>query len=186
MLLPRIAQAVSISSLTLARLTQATTHNARSVAGHPVSKALFSTTAAFTMSQPEPGSKNKPDSEWQMQLNKEQFRILRNKGTEMPGSGEYDKFYPSDGVFACAGCGTPLYKADHKFKSGCGWPSFYDAFPGAITRTEDRSMFSTRTEITCTACGGHIGHVFKGEGFDTPTDERHCANSVSLKFHNEK
>ena len=108
------------------------------------------------------------------------------------------------GVYSCAGCGTPLYKSGHKFDSGCGWPAFYggrscfvhgnpstvlidvhpDAIPGAITRHEDTTHGMERIEIVCTACGGHLGHVFKGEGFPTPTDERHCVNSVSLTFKN--
>lgn len=112
----------------------------------------------------------------------EQFRILRQKGTEAPGSGDFDKHYPEEGVYACAGCAAPLYKANHKFKSGCGWPSYFDSLPGAVTRHEDRTMGMTRTEIVCSNCGGHLGHVFKGEGYNTPTDERHCVNSVSLKF----
>jgi len=115
-------------------------------------------------------------------LNKEQFRILREKGTEAPGTGKYDKHYPKEGVYACAGCGTPLYKADHKFNSGCGWPAFFTSFPGAVERHTDVSYGMERTEITCKACGGHLGHVFKGEGFNTPIDERHCVNSISLKF----
>ncbi|KAH9935915.1 SelR domain-containing protein [Epithele typhae] len=113
---------------------------------------------------------------------REQFRILREKGTEPAGTGEYDKHY-EEGVYACAGCNAPLYKSATKFKSGCGWPAFFDAIPGAVNRHEDQSLFVTRTEITCAACGGHLGHVFKGEGFKTPvTDERHCVNSISLNF----
>lgn len=100
----------------------------------------------------------------------------------MAGSGEYDRHYPSSGVYACAGCSQPLYKASHKFKSGCGWPAFFDAIPGAIDRHVDRTFGMKRIEITCSGCGGHQGHVFEGEGFDTPTDERHCVNSVSIKF----
>lgn len=124
----------------------------------------------------------------------------------LKGTGEYDKFF-EEGIYSCAGCGTPLYKSTTKFNSGCGWPAFYEGFPGAITRTVSLLhvvVFVTvnqlllkliihrttlqpdpdgrRTEITCTACGGHLGHVFKGEGFKTPTDERHCVNSVSIKF----
>jgi peptide-methionine (R)-S-oxide reductase len=118
-----------------------------------------------------------------LHANIEQFRILREKGTEPPGSGVYDKHYPSEGVYACAGCGAPLYKADHKFKSGCGWPAYFDSLPGAVTRHTDRSFGMARTEIVCSNCGGHLGHVFKGEGYPTPTDERHCVNSISLKFH---
>ncbi|KIO20625.1 hypothetical protein M407DRAFT_245732 [Tulasnella calospora MUT 4182] len=131
-----------------------------------------------------PGSKAKSDSEWRAVLNKEQFRILREKGTERPGTGEYDK-HSEEGVYSCAACGTPLYKSTTKFNSGCGWPAFFDAIPGAVSRREDRTFGMARTEITCTACGGHLGHVFKGEGFNTPTDERHCVNSVSLNFGSE-
>ncbi|KAF2534424.1 hypothetical protein F2Q70_00032877 [Brassica cretica] len=96
-----------------------------------------------------------------------------------PGTGEYNKVF-ADGIYSCAGCGAPLYKSATKFDSGCGWPAFFDGIPGAINRTADPD--GRRIEITCAACGGHLGHVFKGEGFPTPTDERHCVNSVSLKF----
>eukprot|EP00271_Cylindrocystis_brebissonii_P013433 TRINITY_DN33256_c0_g1_i1.p1 TRINITY_DN33256_c0_g1~~TRINITY_DN33256_c0_g1_i1.p1 ORF type:complete len:207 (+),score=18.73 TRINITY_DN33256_c0_g1_i1:233-853(+) len=122
---------------------------------------------------------NKTEEEWRAILSPDQFRILRQKGTEYPGTGKYDRFY-EEGVYECAGCGTPLYKSTHKFKSGCGWPAFFDGLPGAINRTTDAD--GRRVEITCAACGGHLGHVFKGEGFPTPTDERHCVNSVSLTF----
>nr|AAO72582.1 unknown [Oryza sativa Japonica Group] len=123
--------------------------------------------------------KQRSDEEWRAVLSPEQFRILRLKGTELPGTGEYNKFY-GDGVYNCAGCGTPLYKSTTKFDSGCGWPAFFEGLPGAINRTPDPD--GRRVEITCAACGGHLGHVFKGEGFKTPTDERHCVNSVSIKF----
>ncbi|KAL7414715.1 peptide methionine sulfoxide reductase [Mrakia frigida] len=141
---------------------------------------LRTTSIVKAMSSSAPAQKS--EQEWRTVLNKEQFRILREKGTERPGTGEYDKFLPAEGTFGCAGCGTPLYKAQHKFKSGCGWPAFFDAIPGAITRHEDRSLFSVRTEIVCSNCGGHLGHVFKGEGLGNPTDERHCVNSVSIKY----
>ncbi|KAK0202777.1 peptide methionine sulfoxide reductase msrB [Desarmillaria ectypa] len=141
---------------------------------------------------------NKTDDEWRAILSREQFRVLRQKGTERPGTGEYNH-HNEEGAYGCAACGTPLYKSGTKFNSGCGWPAFYDgkeiqlvpaynvltfrtAIPGAVTRHEDKSFGMTRIEITCTACGGHLGHVFKGEGFNTPTDERHCVNSISLKF----
>lgn len=112
----------------------------------------------------------------------EQFRILREKGTEAPFTGKYDKHYPEEGVYTCAGCAAPIYKANHKFKSGCGWPAFFDAVPGAVTRHTDRTFGMERIEIVCSNCGGHLGHVFKGEGYPTPTDERHCVNSVSINF----
>ncbi|KAM4063040.1 selR domain-containing protein [Hirsutella rhossiliensis] len=125
------------------------------------------------MSYPDPRS----NDEWRAQ-----FRILREKGTEPPGSGKFDKHYPEEGVYTCAGCHTPLYKASHKFKSGCGWPAYFDSIPGAVSRHADKTFGMTRTEIVCSNCGGHLGHVFKGEGLPTPTDERHCVNSVSLNF----
>ncbi|KAL3538743.1 hypothetical protein ACH5RR_002109 [Cinchona calisaya] len=126
-----------------------------------------------------PGSVQKSEQEWRAILSPEQFRILRQKGTEYPGTGEYDKF-SGEGVYNCAGCGTSLYRSTTKFNSGCGWPAFYEGIPGAINCNPDPD--GRRIEITCAACGGHLGHVFKGEGFSTPTDERHCVNSISLKF----
>ncbi|KAL2431762.1 Peptide methionine sulfoxide reductase B5 [Exophiala dermatitidis] len=129
---------------------------------------------------------SRSDDEWRAVLNKEQFRILREKGTEAPFTGEYDKHYPSQGVYTCAACNAPLYKANHKFKSGCGWPAYFDSIPGAVKRHTDTSFGMERTEIVCANCGGHLGHVFKGEGYPTPTDERHCVNSVSLKFHEKE
>eukprot|EP00775_Hariotina_reticulata_P003322 gene3322-3599_t len=118
---------------------------------------------------------------WKKVLSAQEFHILREKGTEPPGSGKYNKFY-EQGVYKCAGCGTPLYKSETKFNSGCGWPAYYDNIPGAVDRHEDRAYGMVRVEITCSNCGGHLGHVFKGEGFPTPTDERHCVNSISVKF----
>lgn len=170
----------------------------------PFIGSLFSTAETRKMSYPV----QKTDQEWQAQLSKgtiliqysgslaikirkpanpsfalpEQFRILREKGTEAPFTGKYDKHAPTEGVYTCAGCDAPLYQANHKFKSGCGWPAFFDAVPGAVTRHVDRAFGMERTEIVCSNCGGHLGHVFKGEGYATPTDERHCVNSVSINF----
>ncbi|KAA8895212.1 methionine-R-sulfoxide reductase family protein [Sphaerosporella brunnea] len=124
---------------------------------------------------------NKSEAEWHAVLSPEQFRILREKGTEPPGTGEYDK-HDVAGVYHCAGCDAPLYKSTTKFSSGCGWPAFFEGLPGAIKRHEDKSFGMTRIEIVCSNCGGHLGHVFQGEGYPTPTDERHCVNSISLKF----
>lgn len=125
------------------------------------------------------GPVTKSEEEWRAILSPEQFRILRQKGTEYPGTGKYNKT-KDEGVYGCAGCGTPLYKSTTKFDSGCGWPAFFEGIPGAINETRDPD--GRRVEITCAACGGHLGHVFKGEGFPTPTDARHCVNSVSLTF----
>ncbi|KAL7309358.1 Peptide methionine sulfoxide reductase B2, chloroplastic [Mucor circinelloides] len=123
----------------------------------------------------------KTDAEWRVVLTPEQFRVLRQKGTEPAGTGEYNKFN-KQGVYHCAGCDAPLYVSDTKFDSGCGWPAFFDSIPGALVRHEDNSHGMQRIEICCAKCGGHLGHVFKGERFPTPTDERHCVNSISLKF----
>jgi peptide-methionine (R)-S-oxide reductase len=112
----------------------------------------------------------------------EQFRILRQAGTEAPHSGPLDGHFAQQGAYTCAGCAAPLYRATHKFSSGCGWPAFFDAVPGAVVRRTDRAFGMERTEIVCGNCGGHLGHVFKGEGYPTSTDERHCVNSVSIKF----
>lgn len=157
-------------------------HTLRSMPTIPFLSSLFGTSASSQkMSYPDA----RTSQEWQAVLNKDQFRILREKGTEPPFSGEYDKHYPTQGAYHCAGCNAPLYKAEHKFKSGCGWPAYFDALPGAITRHTDSTFGMQRTEIVCSNCGGHLGHVFKGEGYPTPTDERHCVNSISLKFSSE-
>lgn len=142
----------------------------------PFISSLFSSSSDKMSSQDFPVQKTK--GEWQAVLSKEQFRILREKGTEMMGTGKYDKHYPSSGVYSCVGCDAPLYRASHKFNSGCGWPAFFDAIPEAIKEAGDGS----RTEIVCANCGGHLGHIFKGENFDTPTKTRHCVNSVSINF----
>ncbi|KZT27734.1 SelR-domain-containing protein [Neolentinus lepideus HHB14362 ss-1] len=151
------------------------------------SRRVFKTGASQSsrnMSDSATFAKGKPEDEWRAVLSPQQFRVLRQKGTEPAHTGQYDKF-KAQGVYECAGCGTPLYKSTTKFDSGCGWPAFFDAIPGAINRHDDISLGMVRTEITCAACGGHLGHVFKGEGFPTPTDERHCVNSISLKFKDE-
>ncbi len=111
-------------------------------------------------------------------LTKEETRVIENKGTEAPYSGKYNDF-GEDGVFTCKRCNTPLYNSKSKFSSGCGWPSFDDEISGAVEHTRDAD--GMRVEITCKACGGHLGHVFKGEGF-TQKNTRHCVNSLSLGF----
>jgi len=120
------------------------------------------------------------ESEWRARLAPEQFRVLRQKGTEYAGTGKYNKT-KDKGVYHCAGCDAPLFTSDTKFDSGCGWPAFFDSIPGAVKRNVDAD--GRRIEIVCANCDGHLGHVFKGEGFPTPTNERHCVNSVSLNLH---
>ncbi|MBX4206023.1 methionine-R-sulfoxide reductase [Candidatus Microgenomates bacterium] len=112
------------------------------------------------------------------QLTEEEKRIIINKGTEMPFSGEYEKFF-KEGIYVCRQCDNPLFDSKTKFDAGCGWPSFDDHFEGSVKRVSDKD--GQRIEIVCAKCGGHLGHVFEGEKF-TQKDTRHCVNSLSIKF----
>ncbi len=123
----------------------------------------------------------KSDKEWRQILTPRQFAVLREKHTEAPFEGEYDGLY-ADGTYACAACGQVLFDSTTKFDSRCGWPSFYDARPSSVEFHADDNLGAVRTEVTCTNCGGHLGHIFEGEKFDTPTNQRYCINSLSLKF----
>ena len=119
------------------------------------------------------------EQEWKEKLTPEEYHILREKGTERPFTGEYDKFY-KDGTYKCAGCGTELFSSSSKYDSGCGWPAFYEALPEKIEESEDNSFGMKRIEITCENCGGHLGHVFN-DG-PQPSGLRYCVNSISLDF----
>jgi len=129
----------------------------------------------------------KSEQEWRAILTPQQFRVLRQLGTEPPNSGEYNKTPASTtGVYKCVGCDQPLYKASTKFDSHCGWPAFYQAIPGSINVFRDDSHGMIREEMRCSNCDGHLGHIFRGEGYKNPTDERHCVNSVCLKLVDDK
>lgn len=126
----------------------------------------------------------KTDAEWKKQLTAEQYHILREAGTERPNGDVYKEFkHQAKGSYHCAGCNVLLFSSDHKFDSGCGWPSFYDpAKAENVILKKDSSMGVVRTEVVCAKCGGHLGHVFSGEGYDTPTDQRYCINGGGLVF----
>lgn len=124
------------------------------------------------------------DDEWKQRLTAEEYNILREKGTERPFSGKYDKFF-KPGLYKCAGCGSELFVSDDKYNSGCGWPAFSaPADQSAVKESPDTSLGRARTEITCSKCGGHLGHVFN----DGPpsTGLRYCINSAALDFEEEK
>ncbi|MDQ7993260.1 MAG: peptide-methionine (R)-S-oxide reductase MsrB [Propionicimonas sp.] len=125
----------------------------------------------------------KTPDEWRKQLSAFEYHVLREGGTERPFTGEYTDL-DSPGVYSCKACGAELFRSEHKFASHCGWPSFFtSAAEDRVRYLEDTSIPGrARTEVRCAACDSHLGHVFAGEGYDTPTDLRYCINSVSLTF----
>ena len=124
----------------------------------------------------------KSDAEWREQLTPAEYQVLRRAGTERPFTGEYTDTKTA-GVYSCRACGAELFRSDTKFESHCGWPSFFTPLAGdAVIEITDRSMGMKRTEVLCATCHSHLGHVFEGEGYGTPTDLRYCINSVSLRL----
>jgi len=145
-----------------------------------------SNTPAPDTSAPAGGQPTYPeartDEQWRESLSPQEYQVLRLAGTERAHTGEYTDNHEV-GVYACRACGTELFRSEQKFDSHCGWPSFYSALAGdRIEEIEDRSAGSVRTEVRCAACGSHMGHVFAGEGYGTPTDLRYCINSISMRF----
>src|ERR687892_699259 len=124
----------------------------------------------------------KSDQEWREQLSREEYAVLRQAGTERAFTGEYTDT-KTVGVYKCRACGTELFRSQTKFESHCGWPSFFA--PLAEDRVEylqDDSLGMRRVEVRCATCGSHLGHVFEGEGYDVPTDQRYCINSISVRL----
>ncbi len=130
----------------------------------------------------QPAKVVKSDEEWRAQLTPAEYQVLRKAGTERPFTGEYTDT-KTVGVYSCRACGAELFRSETKFDSHCGWPSFYTPLAGdAVIEKSDWTMGMKRTEALCATCHSHLGHVFEGEGYGTPTDLRYCINSISLRL----
>lgn len=168
-------------------------HESAAVSGHPWREASASLgnpsqltrvvgQATRTYARDMAYSVTKDESEWRAQLNPAEYAVLRQAATEPAYTGEYTDT-KTTGVYSCRACGTELFRSDAKFDSHCGWPSFFTPLAGdRVEEIEDRSHGMVRTEVRCATCGSHLGHVFAGEGYGTPTDLRYCINSIALRL----
>lgn len=152
------------------------------------SKTGKSDKTAIEVVEKAPAQPTKPvkktDEEWKKELTPEQYEILRKHGTERAFGKVYDEFKKQgSGTYYCAGCDAKLFTSEHKFDARCGWPAFYDVASNKnIKSIVDNSAGMQRIEVRCAKCDGHLGHIFEGEGFNTPTDQRYCINGTVLKF----
>ena len=139
-------------------------------------------TVAGTSPASSVGKVVKSEDEWRKQLSRAEYHVLREAGTERPFVGEYTDTTTA-GVYRCRACGYELFRSNQKFSSHCGWPSFFAPLAEDRVRyITDKTMFMKRVEVRCGRCDSHLGHVFEGEGYDTPTDQRYCINSISMTF----
>lgn len=178
-LIPRLAGVSFSTSLALLTVACGEPEAGTKPGARPIKTAMA--TADQAPAQPEKPVK-KTDDEWKKELTSEQYRVLRESGTERPFGEVYKEFKDQDaGTYYCAGCNAELFSSKEKFDSRCGWPSFYDPSNAKNVKSiADPDGF--RVEVRCAVCDGHLGHVFTGEGFDTPTDQRYCINGVALKY----
>ncbi|MEP1150252.1 MAG: peptide-methionine (R)-S-oxide reductase MsrB [Balneola sp.] len=165
-----------IVSIAITALFLISAHSSKKTITHDHSVSL-------TDAQPDPSKKypyQKSEAEWKEILTSKEYKILREKGTEIPWFNEYDD-NKKEGIYVCAGCGQKLYSSEHKYNSGTGWPSFWKPISDSLVAEEvDKSYFMTRTEIVCSNCGGHLGHVF--DDGPEPTGLRYCMNSAAMDF----
>ena len=154
---------------------------ARSVPAGPLPR----TVAGVTKPQIPAPTVEKTDEQWRAELSPAEYEVLRQAGTERPWTGQYVDNHRT-GIYRCRACGSELFRSDTKFDSHCGWPSFWSPLAGErVILREDSSLGMTRVEALCANCHSHLGHVFHGEGYGTPTDDRYCINSISLTFEDE-
>ena len=153
----------------------------KSVFGNKATDSIPASSVDAGADAPEPAVR-KSEDEWRQELTPEEYHVLRQAGTERPFTGEYVDTH-TDGVYQCRACGSELFRSNEKFDSHCGWPSFWAPLAdGTVRYIHDRTLGMERVEVRCANCDSHLGHVFKGEGYGTPTDQRYCINSVSLKL----
>ncbi len=158
-----------------------------SIFGNKATNAVADPTAAPGEETAGKATVQKSDAEWREELTPEEYHVLRQAGTERPFTGEYWDTHTA-GVYQCRACGAELFTSTEKFDSHCGWPSCWAPLAeGTVRYIHDRTLGMERVEVRCATCDSHLGHVFEGEGYGTPTDQRYCINSVSLKLvSNEK